>query len=102
VRRRARYEILLSVLKLCGCELDDVDAAVLIGRLDDDPTLLSDEAAATLRYAIAADLPAETLDYDLRDVIRQALYWPLPDGIAALREALSRENQQCRLATTAQ
>ena len=91
LRIRTRCEILLPVLKLCGCELDDVDAAVLIGRLDDDPTLLSDEAAATLRYAIAAKLSAGILDYELRDAIRHALYWPLPPGLAALRESLSRE-----------
>ena len=74
---------------ICGCQLTTGDATLLIGRLEDDLTVLSDEAAAALRYAIAANAPTPLLDYDLRDAIEHVLHGPLPLNLSALRDALS-------------
>ena len=73
---------------VCGCHLSVEDTATLIGRLDDDHTVVSDEAAAALRFAVAAGLPADKLDRDVRDAIVHVLYEPLPPGLGALRDAI--------------
>lgn len=74
---------------ICGCQLTRDDVTVLIGRLDDDHTVLSDEAAAALRYAVASNTPTLLLDYDLCDAIEHVLRGPLPLGLSALRDALT-------------
>ena len=62
---------------------------ILAGRLDDDHTVLSDEAAAALPYAIHSDTPILLLDDDLRDAIEHVLQRPLPIGLSVLRDALN-------------
>ena len=79
---------------ICGCQLTTDDATILIGRLDDDHTVLSDEAAAALRYAIASNTPTLLLDYDLRDAIEHVLHGPLPLSLSELRDALNSGRYQ--------
>jgi len=78
------------MLSVCGCQLNSEDTATLIGRLEDDPTVISDEAAAAIRYAAETGGPADPLDPDLQDAIRHALlHGPLPLGLGALRDVLN-------------
>jgi hypothetical protein len=78
------------MLSVCGCELSSEDTDTLIGRLEDDPTVISDEAAAAIRYAAEAGVPADVVDPDLQDAIRHALlHGPLPLGLGTLRDALN-------------
>ena len=74
---------------ICGCELTTDDASILIGRLDGDHTVLSDEAAVALRYAVNSNTPTLLLDHDLRDAIEHVLRGPLPIGLSQLRDALN-------------
>ena len=78
------------MLSVCGCQLSNEDTVTLIGRLEDDPTVISDEATAAIRYAAESGVPANVVDPDLRDAIRHALlHGPLPLGLGALRDALN-------------
>jgi len=78
------------MLTVCGCPLSIDETTALIARLEADPTLVSDEAAAAIRYAAESGLPADALDPDIRDAIRQALNeGKLPFGLRTLREVLS-------------
>ncbi len=77
------------MLSVCGCQLSIEDTIALVERLEDDPTVVSHEAAAAIRYAAESGTPTATLDPDLQDAIRHALaHGPLPLGLGALRDAL--------------
>jgi len=75
-------------MRICGCDLAFEDIIILIERLDDDPTIVSGEAAAAFRYAFGAALAPDPLDRDFRDAISQVLHEPLPPGLVALRDAI--------------
>ena len=78
------------MLSVCGCELTIEDTTTLVERLEQDPTVVSHEAAATIRYAAESGDPTPTLEPDLQDAIRHALvHGPLPLGLGALRDALN-------------
>jgi hypothetical protein len=77
------------MLTVCDCILAASDVGILVGRLDDDHTVISDEAAAAIRFAVAAGSSTDTLDRDLRDAIRHVLLdGPLPPALRALRASL--------------
>src|SRR3954453_16870070 len=78
------------MLTICSVQLTFDETSLLVSRLDDDHTLLSDEVAAAIRYAVAAHVGAECLGRDFEDAISHALHDPLPAGLAALRAALDR------------
>jgi len=79
------------MLSVYGCQLSVEDTNALVERLEDDPTVVSHEAAAAIRYAAESGAPTTILDSDLQDAIRHALaHGPLPLGLGALRDALAR------------
>jgi hypothetical protein len=78
------------MLTVCGCPLSTEETTALVERLEDDPTVVSHEAAAAIRYAAESGAPTTNLEPDLQDAIRHALvHGPLPLGLGALRDALN-------------
>ena len=85
------------MLTVCGCQLSVEDTTALVERLEDDPTVVSHEAAAAIRYAAESGAPAPMLEPDLQDAIRHALLrGPLPLGLGALRDALNAGDRSPR------
>ncbi len=85
------------MLTVCGCQLSVEDTTALVKRLEDDPTVVSHEAAAAIRYAAESGAPAPMLEPDLQDAIRHALlHGPLPLGLGALRDALNAGDRSPR------
>jgi hypothetical protein len=81
------------MLTVCGCQIPDDDVRVLIGRLEDDITLDSDEAAGALKFALDTKADAISLDPGIREAIKAALYEdPLPLSLDFLRQALNDAN----------
>jgi len=77
------------VLTVCDCRVPNDDLRVLIGRLEDDITLDSDEAAGALRFALETNADVISLDPGIRDAIKAALNDPLPMSLDLLRQALN-------------
>lgn len=77
---------------VCGCDLDDDEAVTLLELLDNDVTLVSDEASAAIRYAISTGAPANKLDPAIKAAVKHALADErglLPPGLQQLRVAVS-------------
>jgi hypothetical protein len=78
------------VLRLCGCEITSEDSDTLIALLDADVTLLSDEAAAALRWAQDTGSPINQLDDDICLALQHVLSEVPAGSLTTLRSVLGR------------
>ena len=76
------------MLQLCGCVIPPEDVDTLIDLLEADVTLVSDEAAAAIRYARGSGDEVTDIHPDLRDAIIHVLDDSRITSLSSLRDAL--------------
>jgi hypothetical protein len=79
-------------VRLYGCDVTDLNARLLITSLIADGTTVALAAAERVSSALARRDPAG-LPPQMRDAILRSIPRPPPNGLVALRDALTRDQR---------